>query len=81
MPKRAVTAIPFYCLEKRFNLARLADVRLNISTELSEKSFAATEIYNAEVVTAEHKGTKPFEFRLRCKAINAGCYPIWIKWR
>lgn len=76
MPKQSVTAIPLYRLENRFNLARLADARLNISTELSEKSFAATDIYKMltsnEIVTAEHKGKKPFEFRLRCKAINAG---------
>ena len=76
MPKQAVTAIPLYRLENRFNLACLADARLNISTELSEKSFAATDIYKMltsnEVVTAEHKGKKPFEFQLRCKTINAG---------
>lgn len=25
-----------------------------------------------EVVTAEHKGSKPFEFRIKCKSLNAG---------
>lgn len=76
LPEHAVTTIPLYRLENRFNLARLADSRVNICTELTSKSFAATDIFKMltsnEVVTAEHKGCRPFEFRMRCKSINAG---------
>ena len=76
LPEQSVTTIPLYRLENRFNLARLSESKVNISMELSEKSFAATDIFKMltsnEVVTAEHKGGKPFEFRLRCKTINAG---------
>ena len=76
LPRECVTSIPLYRLESRFNLARLANSRLNVCTELSEKSFASSDIFKMltsnEVVTAEHKGCKPFEFRLRCKSLNAG---------
>lgn len=75
-PEQAVTSVPLYRLENRFNLARLADARVNVNMEISEKSFKAVDIYKMltsnEVVTAEHKGKKPFEFRLKCKSINAG---------
>lgn len=74
--ERMVTAVPLYRLANRFNLARLADSKINISTELSEKSFGALDIFKMltsnETVTAEHKGKKPFEFRVRCKTVNAG---------
>lgn len=76
LPESAVTTIPLYRLENRFNLARLADARVNICTELSEKSFSSVDIFKMltsnEVVTAEHKGCKPFEFRMKCKSLNAG---------
>ena len=76
LPESAVTTIPLYRLENRFNLARLADARVNICTELSEKSFSSVDIFKImtsnEVVTAEHKGSKPFEFRIKCKSLNAG---------
>lgn len=76
LPDQSVTSIPLYRLDNRFNLARLADARVNINTEVSEKSFKAVDIYKIltsnEIVTAEHKGKRPFEFRLRCKSINAG---------
>lgn len=76
LPENKTTAIPLYRLENRFNLARLADSKLNISAELSEKSFKELDIFKMltsnDLVTAEHKGKKPFEFRLRCKSINAG---------
>lgn len=76
LPEHAVTTIPLYRLENRFNLARLADARVNICTELSEKSFSSVDIFKImtsnEVVTAEHKGCRPFEFRIRCKSLNAG---------
>lgn len=76
LPEEAVTAIPLYRLGNRFNLARLAEAKVNICTEIDEKSFAATDIFKMltsnELVTAEHKGGKPFEFRLRCKSLNAG---------
>lgn len=76
LPKNSVTAIPLYRLENRFNVARLADAKVNVSTETAEKSFNALDIYKIftsnEVVTAEHKGKKPFEFQMRCKTINAG---------
>lgn len=76
LPESAVTTIPLYRLENRFNLARLADARINICTELSEKSFSSIDIFKMmtsnEVVTAEHKGCKPFEFRMKCKSLNAG---------
>lgn len=39
LPESAVTTIPLYRLENRFNLARLADARVNICTELSEKKL------------------------------------------
>lgn len=75
-PASTVTNIPLYRLENRFNLARLADSKVNICTELSEKSFLAPDIFKMltsnEIVTAEHKGCKPFEFRIRCKSVNAG---------
>ena len=79
-PEHSVTNIPLYRLENRFNLARLADARINICTELSEKSFSASDMFKIltsnEMVTAEHKGCKPFEFKLRCKSLNAGnCIP------
>lgn len=76
LPEEAVTAIPLYRLGNRFNLARLAESKVNICSEIDEKSFAATDIFKMltsnELVTAEHKGGKPFEFRLRCKSLNAG---------
>lgn len=76
LPRQSVTAIPLYRLDNKFNLARLADSRVNISSEISEKSFRASDIYKMftanEIVTAEHKGKKPFEFRMKCKSINAG---------
>lgn len=76
IPEDMITGIPLYRLENRFNLAKLADSRVNINTELSEKSFAALDIFKMvtsnERVTAEHKGKKPFEFRIRCKMISAG---------
>lgn len=76
LPEYAVTSIPLYRLDNRFNLARLADSRVNICTELSEKSFSSADIFKImtsnEVVTAEHKGCKPFEFRIKCKSLNAG---------
>lgn len=76
LPEKSITTIPLYRLANRFNLARLADSRVNICTELSEQSFKALDIYKMltsnETVTAEHKGKKPFEFRIRCKSINAG---------
>lgn len=76
LPQYAVTTIPLYRLENRFNLARLADSRVNICTELSEKSFSGVDIFKMmtsnETVTAEHKGSKPFEFRIKCKTLNAG---------
>lgn len=80
LPEQLVTTIPLYRLENRFNLARLADSRINICSELTEKSFTATDIFKMltsnETVTAEHKGCKPFEFKLRCKSLNAGnCIP------
>lgn len=75
-PADLVTTIPLNRLSNRFNLARLADSRINICTELDENSLSATEIFKqltaGEVVTAEHKGCKPFDFRLRCKSMNAG---------
>lgn len=80
LPEHCVTSLPLSRLENRFNLARLADARVNICTELSEKSFSASDIFKMmtsnETVTAEHKGCKPFEFKLRCKSLNAGnCIP------
>lgn len=76
VPKDLVTSIPLYRLENRFNLAKLADSRVNVNTELSGKSFAALDIFKMitsnERITAEHKGKKPFEFRVRCKMISAG---------
>lgn len=80
LPEHCVTSIPLYRLENRFNLARLADARINICTELSEKSLSASDIFKMmtsnETVTAEHKGGKPFEFKLHCKSLNAGnCIP------
>lgn len=75
-PEHMVATIPLHRLSNRFNLARLADCRININTELDEKSLSATDVFKqltaGEVVTAEHKGCKPFDFRIRCKSINAG---------
>ncbi len=76
LPTNSVTAMPLYRLENRFNLARLAESRINICTEINKKSLSATDIFKIvtsnEVVTAEHKGGKPFEFRLKTKLLNAG---------
>lgn len=76
LPEKSITAIPLQRLENRFNIARLAESRVNICSEISEKSFKALDIFKQitgnETVTAEHKGQKPFEFRLKCKCINAG---------
>lgn len=76
LPENQVTAIPLYRLGNRFGLGKLSESRVNISTELSEKSFQAVDIFKMltsnEIVTGEHKGKKPFEFRLKCKSINAG---------
>lgn len=75
-PEETVTAIPLHRLSNRFNVARLENKKLNICTELAENSLAALDIFKQltanEVVTAEHKGKPPFEFRIRCKSINAG---------
>ena len=74
-PAKSVTAIPLNRLDNRFNVARLVDSKINICTELTEKSFSASDAFKAitanEIVTAEHKGKKPFEFRLRTKLISA----------
>lgn len=76
MPKGTITAIPLYRLNNRFNVARLHGAKMNICTEIRENSFAALDMFKAmasnEVVTAEHKGEKPFEFRILCKSFNAG---------
>lgn len=76
LPEKSVSAIPLYRLNNRFNLGRLENVRVNICTELSENSFSALDIYKMltsnEIITAENKGGNPFEFRLRCKSVNAG---------
>lgn len=76
LPEQMVTSIPLYRLENRFNLARLSEARINICPEISEKSLASADIFKMltsnETVTAEHKGGKPFEFRLKCKSLNAG---------
>ena len=83
LPQAAVTTIPLYRLSNRFNLARIAESRVNICTELSAKSFEAADILKMltsnEKVTAEHKGGNPFEFRIRCKSINAGNFLPDIK--
>lgn len=75
-PSDLVTTIPLNRLSNRFNLARLSDSRINLNTELNENSLSATEVFKqmtaGEVVTAEHKGCKPFDFRIRCKSLNAG---------
>lgn len=76
MPEQLVTSIPLYRLNNRFNLAKLSEAKINLCTELSEKSFAEIDVFKSmtscETVTAEHKGGKPFEFRIRCKSLNAG---------
>lgn len=76
IPENQITAIPLYRLGNRFGLGKLSESRVNISTELAEKSFQAVDIFKMltsnEIVTGEHKGKKPFEFRLKCKSINAG---------
>lgn len=76
LPEHAVTNLSLDMLGNRFNLARLADSRVNICTELNKNSFAATDVFKMltsnEKITAEHKGCKPFEFRMRCKSLNAG---------
>lgn len=75
-PEQSVSAIPLNRLENRFNIASLDGKKINICTELSEKSLSALDVFKQltanEMVTAEHKGQAPFEFRLRCKSINAG---------
>lgn len=72
----SVTAIPLQRLSNRFNIARLEGARINMCSELSEGSFQAADIFkqitSGEMVTAEHKGRQPFEFRIRCKSLNAG---------
>ena len=80
LPERSIASIPLYRLENRFNLAHLSEVRININSEISEKSLKSADIFKMltsnEVVTAEHKGKKPFEFRLKCKVLSAGnCMP------
>ena len=76
VPEQLITSIPLYRLNNRFNLAKLSESKINLCTELSEKSFSEIDIFKAltscETVTAEHKGGKPFEFRIRCKSLNAG---------
>ena len=76
VPNNRVTGIPLYRLGNRFALGRLSESRINISTELSEKSFQSADIFkmltSCEMITGEHKGKKPFEFRMKCKCINAG---------
>ncbi len=76
VPEQLITSIPLYRLNNRFNLAKLSEAKINLCSELSEKSFDALDIFKAltscETVTAEHKGGKPFEFRIRCKSLNAG---------
>ena len=76
LPEQTVTSIPLYRLENRFNLAKLSEARVNICSEISERSLASADIFKMltsnETVTAEHKGGKPFEFRLKCKSLNAG---------
>lgn len=76
LPEQTVTSIPLYRLENRFNLAKLSEARVNICSEISEKSLASADIFKMltsnEVITAEHKGGKPFEFQLKCKSLNAG---------
>ena len=76
LPEKSVTAIPLHRLTNRFNIARLDGARMNICSEINEKSFAALDLFKQmtsnEVVTAEHKCQTPFEFRLKCKSLNAG---------
>ena len=76
LPEQTVTSIPLHRLENRFNLAKLSEARLNLCSEVSEKSLASLDIFKMltsnETVTAEHKGGKPFEFKIKCKSLNAG---------
>lgn len=76
VPEKFIGSIPLERLGNKFNLGKLSEMRVNICTELSEKSFASADIFKMmtsnEVVTGEHKGKNPFEFRIRCKSLNAG---------
>ena len=76
LPDHLITSIPLYRLNNRFNLAKLSEAKINLCTELSEKSFTELDVFKAltscETVTAEHKGGKPFELKIRCKSLNAG---------
>ena len=76
IPETLITSVPLERLGNRFNLGKLCDAKVNVCTELSEKSFQSVAVFKImtsnEIVTAEHKGKDPFEFRVRCKSVNAG---------
>lgn len=70
------TAIPFNRLGSRFNVGRLAGMKLNICTELSGDKLKNVDIIkaiiSAERIMGEYKGETPFEFIPRVKLICAG---------
>lgn len=70
------TAIPFTRLGSRFNVGRLAGMKLNICTELSGGKMKNLDIIKAiisgERIMGEFKGETPFEFIPRVKLICAG---------
>lgn len=76
VPENYISSVPLERLGNKFNLGKLSEARINICTELSEKSFTNVDVFKMmtsnEIVTGEYKGRTPFDFRFRCKSINAG---------
>ena len=76
MGEENISSMAFHKVGSRFNLAKLLNVRANISTEISSQRCPDWDIFkqitSGERVTAEYKGKAPFTFRVQAKLISAG---------
>ena len=71
-----ITSMPFNRLGSRFNVGRLAGMKLNICSELNSEKLKNIDLIKAiisgERIMGEYKGEAPFEFTPRAKLVCAG---------
>ena len=76
MGEENISSMAFHKIGNRFNLAKLLNVRANISTEISSQRCPDWDIFkqitSGERVPAEYKGKNPFTFRVQAKLVSAG---------
>lgn len=76
-----VTNLSLHKLDKPFNLVKLHDAKLAISTETSAKPFKGLDnfkiVTSGDRIAAEYKGKDVFSFLVRCKILIVGnVFPI-----